>query len=360
MIIGKTNSHPGMLLPKDLHTEELAPNRARLTLGPIERGFGTTLGAALRHVMLSTLQGCAATQVSWARVGPEMAGSWPPGQARGGSAPDGLDDDLVHLLLNLKGVVFRLAGQQHATVDLRAHGPGPVRAGDILRPAGVEVVNPEHVIARLPAGARLDLQIQVETGRGYAAGPMRRHAGERWGCSPGMHLDASFSPVRRVDYAVEPARVGPRTDLDRLVLDIETNGSIAPLEALRMGALALLDQLNPFVAHQPDAPAAPAPTAQDRAHVSAGLHRSVDELQLTVQTANCLRAENIHRVGDLVQRTESELLRTPNLGRRSLTEVKDALAGMGLTLGTQVPGWQPVDIRSALVPTARAGGAGGR
>jgi DNA-directed RNA polymerase subunit alpha len=264
------------------------------------------------------------------------------------AAAQGLDEDLVHLLLNLKGVVFRLQGHPAVTVDLRADRAGPVRAGDILVPADVRVLNPEHVIARLEPGARLELQIKVEAGCGYVAGPLRRHPGERMVCGPTICLDASFSPVRRVSYTVEHTRVAQRTDLDRLVLDIETDGSIAPAEALRQGALLLMGQLDPFSGRVPGAEAEPVSEEQknrERAHELAGLKWTIDDLELSVRSANCLKAENIYLVGDLVQRTEADLLRTPNLGRRSLGEIKDALAARGLALGKAVPGWPPTGNR---------------
>jgi DNA-directed RNA polymerase subunit alpha len=332
---GQSSARSGFLKPKVLKAEELASHRARLTLEPFERGFGTTLGAALRRVLLSSLPGCAPTRVTLSHLASEHA------------TADGLDDDLVHLLLNLKGVVFRLQGQPAATVGLRADRAGPVRAGDILMPSGVQVLNPEHVIARLLPGARLDLQIQVETGCGYVAGQMRRHPGERLLGGTSIELDASFSPVRRVNFVVEHTRVAQRTDLDRLVLDIETDGSIAPDEALRQGAVLLMGQLDAFSGRVPGAEPAPVSEEQlnrDRAHELAGLKRTIDELELSVRSCNCLKAENIYLVGDLVQRTETELLRTPNLGRRSLGEIKDALAARGLTLGSVVPGWPPTSV----------------
>lgn len=333
-VIGSSSAFSGLLKPKVLKAEELASHRARLTLEPFERGFGTTLGAALRRVLLSSLPGCAPTEVRLA------------GRAGEHAAAQGLDDDLVHVLLNLKGVVFRLQGHTATTVDLRADRAGPVRAGDILAPAGVQVLNPEHVIARLEPGARLDMQIKVEAGCGYVAGAMRRHPGERLACGPTICLDASFSPVRRVSYTVEHTRVAQRTDLDRLVLDIETDGSIAPDEALRQGALLLMGQLSEFSGRVPGAEVEPVSEEhknRDRAHELAGLKRTIDDLELSVRSSNCLKAENIYLVGDLVQRTETELLRTPNLGRRSLGEIKDALAARGLTLGTAVQGWPPAN-----------------
>jgi len=335
MIISELNGHLGLLAPSAATVEEMAPHRARFTLEPFERGVGTTLGAALRRVLLSSLQGCAPTQVTLAQVTPV---------AHEQAAPDGMAEDILHLMLNLKGVVFRMEGRREVTLALRAEHAGPVCAGDILTPTGVRVVNPAHVIARLLPGALLDMQIKVERGRGYVPGQLRCHPGERplWG--PVIRLDASFSPVRRVQYGVEDTRVGQRVNLDRLVLDIETDGSISPAEALGQGARLLTDQLDPFLGHHPGPRVPPADlerAARERAHQLAGLMRSVDELDLTVRSSNCLKAENICLVGDLIQRTETELLRTPNLGRKSLNEIKDVLAAMGLMLGTRLQDWPP-------------------
>jgi DNA-directed RNA polymerase subunit alpha len=256
--------------------------------------------------------------------------------------PQGIGEDVVHLMLNLKGVVFRMQDRQEVTLTLRAERAGPVLAGDILTPTGVQVVNPAHLVAQLSPGAQLDMQIKVEVGRGYKAGQLRRYPGERvtWGSA--IRLDASFSPVRRVAYAVEHTRVEQRTGLDRLVLDIATDGSITPCEALGQGADLLMAQLDPFAACRSGTlvePGAAADEAPQQVHEHAGLMRPVDDLDLTVRSSNCLKAENIHLVGDLIRYTETELLRTPNLGRKSLHEIKAALAARGWTLGTAVQGW---------------------
>jgi DNA-directed RNA polymerase subunit alpha len=330
MISSVSNVRSGFLVPTTFQVDELARHRARLTLQPFERGVGTTLGAALRRVLLSSLRGSAPTEVTWPQAVHEQG------------VLDGVDVDVLHLMLKLKGVVFRMPDRQEVTVTLHAQGAGPVFAGDILTPTGVQVLNPKHVIAQLSSGAHLDMQIKVETGRGYVPGLLRRHPGERAVWGPTVRLDASFSPVRRADFAVEHARVGQRSELDRLVLDIETDGSISPAEALQEGAQLLSDQLNPFASPMDtshEAPSDGARNGQEREHRLAGLMRSVDELDLSVRSSNCLKAQNLHRVGDLIQRTETDLLRTPNLGRRSLGEIKDALAARGLTLGMAVPGW---------------------
>lgn len=330
MIGSDSNARCGLLFAKPVEVETLARHRARLTIQPIERGLGATLGAALRRVLLSSLRGSAPTEVSLPAAMHEQA------------ALDGVDVDVVQLMLNLKGVVFRMPDREQATATLHAERAGPVLAGDILAPSGVQVINPEHVIARLSPGGRLSMQIKVETGRGYRPGALRRHPGEGLVWGPTVRLDASFSPVRRADYAVEHARQGQRTELDRLVLQIETDGSISPVEALREGAQLLRDQLDPFAGAVEVSPGASSDGAREslaRDYERAGLMLSVEELALSVRSANCLKAEKVDLVGDLVQRTETELLRTPNLGRRSLNEIKAALAARGLTLGMAVPGW---------------------
>lgn len=330
MIISESNGRVGMVMPKVTRVEELAAHRARLTLEPMERGFGTTLGAALRRVLLSSLPGCAPTQVTLARVLHEQA------------ALDGIGEDVVHLMLNLKGVAFRMQDRLEADLTLRAEHAGPVLAGEILTPTGVQVVNPEQLIAQLSPGAQLDMQIKVEVGRGYVPGQLRRYAGKRATWGPTIRLDAAFSPVRKVTYAVEHTRVEQRTELDRLMLDIATDGSITPCEALSQGATLLMAQLDPFAACRSGTlveSAAAARVAQQRARELAGLMRPVDDLDLTVRSSNCLKAENIYLLGDLIQRTETELLRAPNLGRKSLNEIKGALAVRGLTLGSMLQGW---------------------
>lgn len=315
--------------------KKVAPHRARFTMGPFDRGVGVTLGAALRRVLMSSLQGCAPTEVTMVQVTPV---------AHEQAAADGMAEDVLHLMLNLKGVVFRMEGRPEVNLTLRAEHAGLVCAGDILTPVGVRVVNPDHVIAELLPGAKLDLQIKVEMGRGYVPGQLRLHRDERALWPPVIRLDASFSPVRKVDYVVEAARIGQCVLLDRLVLDVETDGSISPAEALGEGARLLTDQLHPFVARHLETCVPPADlerAARERAYQLAGLTRSIDELDLSVRSSNCLKAENIQRVGDLIQLTETDLLRTPNLGRKSIGEIKEVLASMGLTLGTKVQDWPP-------------------
>ncbi len=315
-----------LLQSKMVDVQPLGAHRARITLQAFERGHGRTLGQALRRVLLSSLEGCAPTEVLL------------PGVLHEQVRIDGIEEDLVQLLLNLKGVVFRLSHLNEATLVLRKQGPGPVTAGDILAPANAAVINPQHVVAHLGAGASLDLQIRLERGWGYVPGTLRRFADEPAGHSGRIVLDASFSPVRCVRFEVESVRVERRTDLERLVMDIETDGSIEPAQALHEGARLLTAQLNGLADDDSK--------RLDFGAVGSGipmpapdpiLLRPVDDLQLTVRSSNCLRAEDIHSIGDLIQRTETELLKTPNLGRKSLREIQAALAARGLTLGTRLP-----------------------
>jgi DNA-directed RNA polymerase subunit alpha len=255
------------------------------------------------------------------------------------STLDGVREDVVDILLNLKGVVFRLHNRSEAILTLKK-SEGLVTAADIEPAHDVEIVNPEHVIAHLASGGKLEMQIKIEAGRGYVPGNMRYLPEETKGIGR-IILDASFSPVRRVSYAVESARVEQRTDLDKLIMDIETNGAIEPEEAIRYSARVLVDQLSVFAQLEGTA----LPTEQPKSpQVDPILLRPVDDLELTVRSANCLKAENIYYIGDLIQRTETELLKTPNLGRKSLNEIKEVLASRGLTLGMKLENWPPAGL----------------
>ena len=256
------------------------------------------------------------------------------------STLDGVREDIVDILLNLKGVVLRLHNRQEAILTLKKNGEGVVTAADIEEQHDVEIINPEHVVAHLTAGGKLEMQIKVEMGRGYVPGNMRYLPEETKGIGR-VILDASFSPVRRVSYLVESARVEQRTDLDKLVIDIETNGSIEPEESIRYAARILVDQLSVFAQLEGTA----MPTEMPKSpQVDPILLRPVDDLELTVRSANCLKAENIYYIGDLIQRTETELLKTPNLGRKSLNEIKEVLASRGLTLGMKLENWPPAGL----------------
>jgi DNA-directed RNA polymerase subunit alpha len=323
-----------LLKPKAIQVEQLAANRAKVTLEPFERGYGHTLGNALRRVLLSSMVGYSATEVTIAGVVHEY------------SSIDGVQEDVVNILLNLKGVVFKLHNRDEVTLSLRKDGEGAVTAADIQTPHDVEIINAEHVIANLSQGGKLDMQIKVEKGRGYVPGSMRRYADEPTKALGRIVLDASFSPVKRVSYTVESARVEQRTDLDKLVIEIETNGAITAEDAVRSSAKILVEQLAVFAQLEGSELSAFNEPAQ---RGSAGsfdpiLLRPVDELELTVRSANCLKAENIYYIGDLIQRTENELLKTPNLGRKSLNEIKEVLASRGLTLGMKLEAWPPAGL----------------
>jgi DNA-directed RNA polymerase subunit alpha len=328
-----------LLKPRIVDVEQLGPSHARVVMEPFERGYGHTLGNALRRVLLSSMVGYAPTEVQISGVVHEY------------STIDGLREDVVDLLLNLKGIVFKLHNRDDVFLTLRKDSPGPVLASDIDLPHDVELINGEHVIANLTQGGKLDMQIKVEKGRGYVPGTMRNLADSK--TIGRVVLDASFSPVRRVSYAVESARVENRTDLDKLLIDVETNGVIAPEEAVRQAARILVEQLSVFASLEGAEPAAdgvvggsPLLSAPRGGGPSIDpiLLRPVDDLELTVRSANCLKAENIYYIGDLIQRTENELLKTPNLGRKSLNEIKEVLASRGLTLGMRLENWPPAGL----------------
>jgi DNA-directed RNA polymerase subunit alpha len=327
-----------LLKPKAIQVEQLGHNKSKVTLEPFERGYGHTLGNALRRVLLSSMVGYAVTDVTIAGVLHEY------------SSIDGVQEDVVNILLNLKGVVFKLHNRDEVTLSLRKDGEGQVTAADIQTPHDVEIINPEHVIANLSHGGKIDIQLKVEKGRGYVPGSMRRHADEVNKSIGRIVLDASFSPVKRVSYSVENARVEQRTDLDRLVVEIETNGAITAEDAVRSSAKILVEQLAVFAQLEGNELAAfDAPAPRSSVQVDPILLRPVDELELTVRSANCLKAENIFYIGDLIQRTENELLKTPNLGRKSLNEIKEVLASRGLTLGMKLEGWPPSGLEAKRI-----------
>lgn len=316
-----------LLRPRIIDVQNVSPTHAKVVMEPFERGYGHTLGNALRRVLLSSMPGTAPTEVKIGGVLHEY------------STLDGVQEDVVDILLNLKGIVLKLHSQQEVWLSIKKQGEGIVTAGDIETSHDVEVVNPEHVIAHLTPGGRLEMQLKVEQGRGYQPATVRSMRDEEESRAIGsIMLDASFSPVRRVSYAVESARVEQRTDLDKLIMDIETNGVVEPEEAVRYAARVLVEQLSVFadlkgtqLSEEPQKPQ----------QIDPILLRPVDDLELTVRSANCLKAENIYYIGDLIQRTETELLKTPNLGRKSLNEIKEVLASRGLTLGMKLENWPP-------------------
>ncbi|MBX3708967.1 MAG: DNA-directed RNA polymerase subunit alpha [Gammaproteobacteria bacterium] len=314
------------LTPREIAVETVSPFHARITLEPLERGLGHTLGNTLRRILLSSMPGAAIVEVKIDGVLHEY------------SAISGVQEDVVEILLNLKGIAIKMHGRQEVTLKLNKKGPGPVVAGDIEPEHDIEIVNPNHVIAHLNESGSLNMTLKVTVGRGYQPAVARTHKAESKTIIGALHLDASFSPVHRVAYTVENARVEQRTDLDKLVIDLETNGTLDPEEAIRRSASILQQQLAAFVDLQS------APLIQEKSlredSVNPIYHRPVDDLELTVRSANCLKAENIFFIGDLVQRTEADLLKTPNLGKKSLTEIKNVLAAHGLGLGTKIDGWR--------------------
>ena len=316
-----------LLKPTRVEVEKLDSQRARVTVEPLERGFGYTLGNALRRILLSSIPGAAIVECEIEGVLHEY------------STIEGVQEDVIDILLNLKGVAVTLqGGASEATLSLTKKGPGPVLAGDIERTHTVEIINPQRVIAHLTKSGELQMKLKVERGRGYWPSTQREEADSESRTIGRLRLDASFSPIERVNYRVENARVEQRTDLDKLVLELNTNGTIDPEDAIRTAARILLDQLSVFVDLRGKKDETPPPPPVD---IDPDLMRPVDDLELTVRSANCLKAENIYYIGDLVQRTEAELLKTPNLGKKSLTEIKDVLAKFKLALGMKVENWPP-------------------
>jgi DNA-directed RNA polymerase subunit alpha len=323
------NSPTEYLKPRVVEVEVISPLRARVTLEPMERGFGYTLGNALRRVLLSSIPGYAITEVKIDGVVHEY------------STIDGVQEDVVDILLNLKGVALKLNSKSETILTLNKSSEGVVTAGDFETGHDAEIVNPGHVIAHLTKGGKLNLEVKVEMGRGYQPVPMRQKADEEDRVLGFIMVDASFSPITKVSYQVESARVEQRTDLDKLIMDVETNGVIEPEQAIRDAARILMGQLAVF------ADLEGSPTEIEVKHapqIDPILLRPVDDLELTVRSANCLKAENIYYIGDLIQRSENELLKAPNLGRKSLNEIKDVLASKGLTLGMKLENWPPVGL----------------
>ncbi|HEU0187023.1 MAG TPA: DNA-directed RNA polymerase subunit alpha [Gallionellaceae bacterium] len=316
-------SNTDFLKPRIIDVQRISSTQAKVVMEPFERGYGHTLGNALRRILLSSMPGYAVTEVKIAGVLHEY------------SSIDGVQEDVVEILLNLKGLVLKLHNAAEATLRLNKSGAGVVTAADIETTADTEVVNPSHVIAHLTAGGKLDMEIKVEKGRGYVSAISRQVPGATRSVGH-IALDASFSPVFRVSYAVESARVEQRTDLDKLVLDIETNSAIDPEEAIRFAARILVEQFSVFAALE----GTPAPVEKPQTpKVDPLLLRPVDDLELTPRSSNCLKAQSIHYIGDLIQHNEADLLRTPNLGRKSLNEIKQVLAEHGLSLGMKLENW---------------------
>ena len=317
------------LRPRLVDIETVSATRAKVTLEPLERGFGHTLGNALRRILLSSMPGCAVTEVEIDGVLHEY------------SSKEGVQEDIIDILLNLKGLAISLEGKGEAVLTLTKSGEGPVTAADIQHDGDVEIANPTHVICHLTGDGSISMRIKVEMGRGYVPASARRDAEEEDRAIGRLLVDASFSPVVRIAYDVDSARVEQRTDLDKLVLDMETNGTLDPEEAIRRASTILAEQLDAFVELRDVTEVEP---KEEKPLFDPILLRPVDDLELTVRSANCLKAEAIQYIGDLVQRAEVELLKTPNLGKKSLTEIKDVLASRGLSLGMRLENWPPESI----------------
>lgn len=319
-----------LLTPRTINVQSYSDTHAKVSLEPLERGFGHTLGNALRRILLSSIEGSAIVEVEIEGVEHEY------------STLNGVQEDVLEILLNLKGVALMMHSNDKGTITVSASGAGVVTAGDIETGHDIEIVNPDHVIANLNKDGKLNITMKVAKGRGYQ--PASSRTDDALESSPigSLRLDASFSPIRRVAYNVESARVAQSTNLDKLIIDLQTNGTVDPEAAIRTAATILQDQLMSFVNLRS---MEDEETVNEEADIDPILLRPVDELELTVRSANCLKAENIYYIGDLIQRTEVELLRTPNLGKKSLTEIKDVLASHGLSLGLQLENWPPASLR---------------
>ena len=312
------------LKPRIVDVDIVSPQRAKVILEPMERGFGFTLGNSIRRVLLSSIPGFAITQVKIDGVVHEY------------STLDGVQEDVVDVLLNIKKIALRIHDASEATITLNKDAEGPITAGDFEVGHNVEIVNPDHVIAHLNKGGKLNIEAKVEMGRGYQPVPVRTKGTESDNVLGFIMIDASFSPITKVSYVVESARVEQRTDLDKLIMDVETNGVVDAEQAIRDAARILMGQLSVFANLESELTEV---EVQQAPQIDPILLRPVDDLELTVRSANCLKAENIHYIGDLIQRNESDLLKAPNLGRKSLNEIKDILNAKGLSLGMSVENW---------------------
>ena len=306
-----------------------ANRKARLVAEPLERGFGVTLGNSLRRVLLSSLQGAAVTAVQIDGVVHEF------------SSLEGVREDVVDIVLNIKGLAVRMHAEGPKRMTLRATGPGVVTASQIEAPSDIEILNGDHVLCTLDDGADLRIEFTVQTGR-RATSPAEMNRPED---SPiGLiAVDALYSPVKRVAYRVEPTRQGQSLDYDKLIMEVETNGAVTPVDAVAYAARILQDQLQIFITFEEPKKKVEG-EAKPELPFNPALLKKVDELELSVRSANCLKNDNIVYIGDLIQKTEAEMLRTPNFGRKSLNEIKEVLAGMGLHLGMDVPNWPPENI----------------
>ena len=312
-----------------IETGSDASRKAKLTAEPLERGFGVTLGNALRRVLLSSLQGAAVTSVQIDGVVHEF------------SSMEGVREDVVDIVLNIKQLALRMHAEGPKRMMLRATGPGPVTASQIDAPSDIEILNGDHVICTLDEGASIRMEFTVQNGKGYVPAEFNRPEDAPIGL---IAVDALYSPVKRVAYKVEPTRQGQSLDYDKLVLDVETNGAVTPVDAVAYAARILQDQLQLFITFEEPKKAVESGEGKPDLPFNPALLKKVDELELSVRSANCLKNDNIVYIGDLIQKTEAEMLRTPNFGRKSLNEIKEVLTSMGLSLGMDVPNWPPENI----------------
>lgn len=322
------------LKPRLVNVQALTPLHSKVSLEPMERGFGHTLGNALRRILLSSMPGCAVVEVEIEGVLHEY------------TTIEGVQEDVLDILLNLKELAVVMHARNDATLTLSKKGPGPVLASDITLDHDVEIANPDHVIANLTKDGEINMTLKVVKGIGYEPTTVRNSESGEDQPIGRLQLDATFSPIKRISYEVEAARVEQRTNLDRLVIDLETDGTLDPEEAIRRAATILQDQLSAFVTLD-DITESEVSQESEKPAIDPILLRPVDDLELTVRSANCLKAENIFLIGDLIQRTEVELLKTPNLGKKSLTEIKDVLATRGLSLGMRLENWPPEGVEVA-------------
>ncbi|RZO89742.1 MAG: DNA-directed RNA polymerase subunit alpha [Gammaproteobacteria bacterium] len=317
------------LTPKEILVEEVDSNNSKIVLEPLERGFGHTLGNALRRIILSSIPGAAVSEAKINGVLHEFG------------SIDGVKEDVINILLNLKGLSVRLSDQEEVEISVNKSGSGDIKGSDFELPAGVEIVNPDHVVATLADKGSLEMTAKVTKGRGYVPVDIIALAESEDTEVGSLKIDASYSPIKKVSYLVENARVENRTDLDKLILEVETNGTIDPEEIVRLAATILQRQLMAFAELGFETEE---PEEDETPPVDPIMLRPVDELELTVRSANCLKVEKIHYIGDLVTRKESDLLRTPNLGRKSLNEIKEVLAARGLSLGLELENWPPSNV----------------
>lgn len=306
-------------------------NVSKIVVEPLERGFGLTLGNALRRVLLSSLQGGAVTAIKIDGVLHEF------------SIVEGMREDVTDVILNIKGLAVAVHSEGQKTMRLKAEGPMVVTAGMIETGHDVEIMNPDHVICTLDAGASINMEMIVGTGKGYVPAVQNKVADAPIGM---IAIDAIYSPVRKVSYKVDKTRVGQNTDYDKLTMIVETNGVLTPEDAVALSARILQDQLKPFINF--DEPESEVEDVKEELPFDRNLLRKVDELELSVRSANCLKNDNIVYIGDLVQKTEAEMLRTPNFGRKSLNEIKEVLSKMGIHLGMETPGWPPENIEELI------------